>query len=422
MAESNHSSSAAVEEKSTHNTPEAAVPKTTFMAMKKVLLTFVQLFFRLSFRWLLPLLLLVVFVAAAYWGWQQLLLQQQIDARHTQSLQQQNKALAGLSQRFEQQQTQKQGALVSMQQQLQSLQQQINSQSKRLLSMSTTSKEDWKLLEARYLLRLANQRLLTERDSLGSIAQLQAADNILRDLDDISLFPIRKAINNNIAALKLAPSIDRDGVYLRLISLADNLKLLPAIKPLASSELNSNGRLLGDLASDDLLSDHRIAATLKAEKKAETTDASNGSIWYNIKHWFKRQSVTIAAFIADYVRIRHHDTALTVLSPDAQLYVNQNIRLNLEQAQLALLAEKTVIYQHSLAESVRLLHEYYQLNDQVEVFVRELQQLQQLNIRRALPDISSSLTQIDRYIERLHKLQTPANQKQAAVSAAAGEK
>ena len=364
----------------------------------------------LLWRLLLPLLLLVAFAVAAYWGWQQLTLQQHVDVRQAQQLQQQNQTIAELSQRLQQRQTQDQGVVASMQKQLQSLQRQINSQSKRLLSMSTTSKEDWKLLEARYLLRLANQRLFTERDSVGSIAQLQAADNILRDLDDIALFPIRAAIANNIAALKLAPSIDRDGVYLRLISLADNLKLLPAIKPLASSELTLNEGSSADIEFESLASEVLSEKTLTA--------ASSDHLWSRLKNKFER----LFASASDYVRIRHHDAALTVLSPDAQLYVNQNIRLNIEQAQLALMAEKTVIYQHSLSESMRLLHEYYQLNDQIEVFMRELKQLQQLNIRRALPDISSSLTQIDSYIERLHKLQTSIPKQQTAVSVSAGEK
>ena len=40
------------------------------------------------------------------------------------------------------------------------LPQRLDSHNKRLLSLSSTSREDWLLAEAEYLLRLANQRLL----------------------------------------------------------------------------------------------------------------------------------------------------------------------------------------------------------------------------------------------------------------------
>ena len=42
--------------------------------------------------------------------------------------------------------------------------QRINAQQQRLINLSTTSREDWLLAEAEYLLRLANQRVLIERE------------------------------------------------------------------------------------------------------------------------------------------------------------------------------------------------------------------------------------------------------------------
>lgn len=322
-------------------------------------------------------------VGAGFWGWQLLQQQQNSTAQLQQQIQQQQSKLSSFSQQIASIQADEQTELSAVKQQLLATQQRLDSQNKRLLSISTTTKEDWQLLEARYLLRLANQRLMTERDSAGSVALLQAADNILRDLDDSALFAIRQSVAQDIAALKLAPSIDRDGVYLRLVSLADNLKQLPAIKPMPSPVLES-----------------QLNTAPETVDEVSPLNVENQSVWQRIQQW----GLALLDNASEYVRVRHHDAPLLVLPPESQMYVTQNLRLNLEQAQLALLGEEQQIYQGSLAQTAQLLREYYQLNNQVEVFIEEVELLQALNIRRNLPGISGSLGQLDAYIERLHKL------------------
>lgn len=322
-------------------------------------------------------------VGAGFWGWQLLQQQQNNTAQLQQQIQQQQSKLSTFSQLIASVQADEQAELQAVKQQLLATQQRLDSQNKRLLSISTTTKEDWQLLEARYLLRLANQRLMTERDSAGSVALLQAADNILRDLDDSALFSIRQSVAQDIAALKLAPSIDRDGVYLRLVSLADNLKQLPAIKPMPGPVLES-----------------QINTAPKAVVEVSPENVVNQSVWQRIQQW----SLALLDNASEYVRVRQHDAPLLVLPPESQMYVTQNLRLNLEQAQLALLGEEQQIYQGSLAQTAQLLRDYYQLNNQVEVFIEEVELLQALTIRRSLPGISGSLGQLDAYIERLHKL------------------
>ena len=54
---------------------------------------------------------------------------------------------------------------------------------------------------------------------------------------------------------------------------------------------------------------------------------------------------------SEHVRIRHFDTELKVLPPSSQRYVNQSVRLNLEQAQLAQLP--LLELQMSLSQELR---------------------------------------------------------------------
>ena len=58
----------------------------------------------------------------------------------------------------------------------------------------STSEADWRLAEAQYLLRLANQRVLMEQRPEGALTLLRSADKVLADLDDVSLYGLRQAL------------------------------------------------------------------------------------------------------------------------------------------------------------------------------------------------------------------------------------
>src|SRR5690606_8016466 len=64
---------------------------------------------------------------------------------------------------------QQQAALETLEDQVARLQVTLNGQQERLRALSTTTREDWLLAEAQYLLRLANQRILTERDGANAL-------------------------------------------------------------------------------------------------------------------------------------------------------------------------------------------------------------------------------------------------------------
>src|SRR5690606_16217521 len=139
-------------------------------------------------------------------------LQQQLRAREAEPQQLREQLERALNQRLEQQARQQEQALTSLEERLENA-------NRRLRAMSSTNREDWKLAEAEYLLRLANQRLLMERDGGNALALAQEVDQILRDLNDTDLFPVRRALARDITALKLADQVDREGLYLQLMAL-----------------------------------------------------------------------------------------------------------------------------------------------------------------------------------------------------------
>lgn len=74
----------------------------------------------------------------------------------------------------------------------------------------------WMLYEVQHVLRMAQHRLLLDRDLKGAQAGLDAADQRLSQIDDVRLIPIRKSISNQLHALQQYKHPDYIGLQLKL--------------------------------------------------------------------------------------------------------------------------------------------------------------------------------------------------------------
>ncbi len=354
--------------------------------------------------WLLgSMLLLALLVLAGYseWRQQQTLqqlqdLQAQIQSTSQQAAQQQSswQSLDGL-----QQQQKRQWAQVG--EQLQQQQRQLSDQGRRLQSLATTNRDDWLLAEAEYLLRLANQRQLMERGGRGAQALLQTADNILRDLDRVDLFAVRRALAADQLALAVAGQVDREKIFSQLSVVNDAIRSMPLLQ-------------LGERVD--------IAPqTIEIEAPEPVLDAA-------LEPWQQRVLQSFQQFLhklRSYIRIREHNQPLQpLLSPAQERLFRQNISLLIEQAQLALLREEQQIYQQSLARAAEALSQFVSLNEVALTLVAQLETLAAINVVQSLPDISGSLEQLKAYSERLHRVdaivvpETPLKPDAAVTSAA----
>ena len=248
----------------------------------------------------------------------------------------------------------------------------MNRQASRLEEISTPSRKDWKLAEAEYLLRLGNQRLLTERDSEGALALLQSADSILRDLDEVELLPVREVLAKNIVALKSAPVVDTDGLYLELKAIAGEVGALPILAPQMSE---STGQFVPVEAATD---------------QADT--------WYDP---LVRVFYSTLNQIGQIVRVTHRDEAVKpILSPQQEQLIRLRLVTVLESAQLAMLREQQVVYDESLALAQQLLADYFQLNEARSMaLVEQLSELQQRSVVQPRTDISAGLNALRDYID-----------------------
>ncbi|GAB2196919.1 uroporphyrinogen-III C-methyltransferase [Sessilibacter sp. MAH4] len=264
----------------------------------------------------------------------------------------------------------------------QELQLRLDSHNQRLLALSNTSREDWQLAEAHYLVRLANQRLLVDRSARSAIGLMEAADQILRELALPDLFAVREALARDLAALKLANEIDREGIYLRLQGLAEALDQLPTFQ---KPELH--GQDIDLLAGEDA-----------AAEETQTW-------WQMTKGWFVSAGRWFGEVSRPYLQIQHHNEPVGPLLPPSSVgYLRQNLRFSLEQAQLALLREETAIYQAALSQAENIVTEYFPESSPAKSLLTEIAELKLQTVEQNLPTIFTSQQQLQAYLDQFHRL------------------
>ncbi|MGS2723623.1 uroporphyrinogen-III C-methyltransferase [Porticoccus sp. GXU_MW_L64] len=338
---------------------------------------------------LVTLLLLTGLGAGGYYGWlywqqwqavgnsQQQALQARLDsqAAQLQQLQQQleqqqnSTALDTLAAQVQQAGQAEQGN----RQRLDELQRRVTSQGSRLRNLSTSTRDDWLLAEAEYLLRLANQRLLTERSTASPVSLLQSADAILKDFDDPDLFAVRSQIANDITALKIATVVDREGLYLQLNALTNTISQLT------------------------------LAFSLKDPQPPQTPVQQPQDTEQSWGEQVADHFGEFASGLKDYVRIRQRDKPIEpLLGVEQEQYLRHNLRVMLEQAQLALLREEPLVYRASLEKCRQWLSQHFADDHPAQVFASELDVLSTQIVTSQLPEISASLQALRNYINLWH--------------------
>jgi uroporphyrin-3 C-methyltransferase len=247
------------------------------------------------------------------------------------------------------------------------LAEQVAHNSERLGKLPGAERQDWLLAEAEYLLRLANQRLELERDWDGAVSMLTAADNVLIETRNPRLDKVRAQIARELMALRAVPAVDRVGAIFRLQALQEQVTSLPWMPE----------KLIPDVAVE------------------EEPRVLEEQTWY-WNTWF-----TVKDNITRMVRIRERDAPIAApLTPDQQYYLQQNMHLMLEQAQVALLREQTELYTHSLGRVQEWLDQYLVMEDERTRAARAaLAQLAAWDVSPERPDVTKSLILLQKLVE-----------------------
>ena len=318
--------------------------------------------------WLVAILALIIAIALALWSWQQWNNHQAV-MQTIESLKQDTAQLEDLYGDRGSQQSQRlqslEEKLASQRELIATQQRQIDHNARELLEAGNRTRTDWLLAEAEYLLRIANQRLMIEKDIRGAMSALEAADEVLNESDDIGVYPVRQQLAREILALKGLTGVDRTGLYLTLEAAIDSIH---------------------QLTDQALISENAPGFVVNAAQgESAGTDEEPGAV---VQAWNK-----VKATLMQVVVVRRMDEPVKpLLSPDQSAYARLNLQLMLEEAEMAVLRGNQPLYERALTKARTTIDDWYNAsNPRVTALSETLAELAGKNVDPELPDISQSL-------------------------------
>ncbi|WP_341502421.1 uroporphyrinogen-III C-methyltransferase [Gallaecimonas sp. GXIMD4217] len=221
--------------------------------------------------------------------------------------------------------------------------------------------QQWPRQEAAMLVRMANRQLYLARDPDTAQALLSDAERALAKLpEEADILAWRQAVAADLALLAALPRVDRSGLALRLGGLMEQVAKLP----------------------------------LDMVKLPEVTEAEPDlTLSEDVGDWWDNAAKTWQRFADEYLKIRKRQGGVQpLLSPDQISYLQQNMRLALGEARLAVFAGDSDRYQAGLRQLQDWSRDYGdQDSDAVQAFQAELEALLKLPVQVALPARLDSL-------------------------------
>ena len=247
---------------------------------------------------------------------------------------------------------------------LEQFQQSLDAALQKFNAERSTTPHDWLVAEVEYLIRIASQRVLMEKDSFSAIALLVSADQILLQAENLTSHGLRAAIAQDIANLEAVDQLDIEGIYLQL---ASQIRLVDELE--------------------------RPIYEFKPRPEPQGTETIRDEGLSGIATRFVKQFTTVLLRYVDFRR--DMDQISPILPPSEEYYLRQNLVLNLQQAQMGLLREKSDVFAVSLAEAMAWLNRFFDREHAVTIAMKDtLVDLQRVEIRRDLPDVLVSLKEV----------------------------
>lgn len=231
-----------------------------------------------------------------------------------------------------------------------------------LAGISEGARSTWLLAEAEYYMQIGNAQLqLASNPELATLA-MRMADERIAQLADPALLDVRRALSDELAALEAMEKPDIAGTVLTLSSLSRVVDTLP----LAS-------RAAGDEAGGE-----------------EVDPDMNG---------FERAWASVKNAMSGLVRVTPPEQAeLALVTPDAAFFLRNNVALQLQAAQLALLRGEQDVFRQVLDDSSDLLKTYFDTGSApVESALQTIAEVRDAVFTSAPPDISESLRLLRQY-------------------------
>ena len=231
-----------------------------------------------------------------------------------------------------------------------------------LQGVSAGVRETWILAEAEYYMQIANAQLqLAGKPHIAALA-LEFADERIRQMANPALADVRRALTQELQALRSMETADIEGMTLALANLAER------------------------------------TASLPLKQDVDVPDEETGAIDPELTG-FSRAVASVKSAFSDIVSVRRSDEPLTpLLAPEAAYFLRANLALTLQAARLALLQGEQQVFEQSLDDAAKWLDAYYDVGSgAVASALETIEQLRGEGVDVTPPDISESLRLLRQY-------------------------
>lgn len=338
-----------------------------------------------AWRWFALLLIIVLLALVGAVGWYGFQLYQRVDSVST-LVEQQAAQVAATGKQLSAEKTARGTTEAELAARIADTELALTAQAQAIAELSSFDRDQWVYAELEYLVRLANQRLLTERRPQGALALLEAADTLLASMDDAGALSVRRVFARDISALRLVETVDREGIYSRLGALT------PSILGLAAVPSENLSELLADSTVDSGVGVDVDAQGLENDRDetVETANSRPAVTWYH-QLWLNAKAA-LSRFSRDHFHVRYRDVAIEpLLSTDQEQWLRFDMAINVANAQQALLRDEQEIYRASLTTIGNHLQRYFPGSRQARTLMAEVEALGEVNVKQDLPDISASI-------------------------------
>lgn len=242
----------------------------------------------------------------------------------------------------------------------------LNKELQTAMSQRLYQNQDWILLKARYYLELAQINAHWSDNYEATIALLLQADNLLNQLNAPRIFEIRQVIAKETAQLKALPALDLAGIL---------------------SQLDAAQLSVSKLVTQSIFDE-------KTTSPSELSQSSNTSGW-------RSRFTDSVKLLEKLVIVRRTDENIKpLMSPLFESILKESIRLNLQEAQWAVLNNNSAIYQLALKQACSNIKRIFNEKEpHTAALLSQLSELQLIKLSQEKPVTGLALPLVNQMID-----------------------
>ncbi|WP_294460034.1 uroporphyrinogen-III C-methyltransferase [uncultured Ruminobacter sp.] len=198
------------------------------------------------------------------------------------------------------------------------------------LGEEKTTSLSWAIFDAKYLLTLANRKVVIDRDYATAISLLKEADTVIAGVNDPRTRQLRESIASDLNALGNIPTIDYEKPLLRINELISNVSKMK----------------------------------IKGLQKVNLVE--EGTVSENVDDWWDNLKTSMGSFVNSFVVIKRKDVTDTALmAPDNEAFLRANLENYLLLAAKACFYREQELYSQYLNRARELTEKYFDETDPV---------------------------------------------------------